>query len=496
MNAHTSIDRNFFMRWMWIAIAMLPAAAHEASAKAPPGGNVAYQLYNEASSLWRRHEFDESLETFGRALAEYESQLGPDHPQVGGISYAQAERLMALGRYAEAEAPCRRALKIYGDGDEKSYSFAACLALMGKWHHIAGNEKQALDDIRRAVSICEAVDRSSEGKIKLLTDAAHFYTAIGGPSPEVERLLRRVLELREKELGKDNPQLRDALVDLTAVVPKKQQDELIARLLELRRSTYTRDEFLVARSLQTQAERLVAEKRFDEAAKLYEYVLAVRGRGPAEYLLLHPLTLRTMERLLPIYKQLGATEKADLLQALYKERQERAQRDVTAERFLAQTPSRVRDDGGDQSIGPTEWQFLKSASKAGTVHLTHLARFYLANNRLDDAAPLLQRILAIYDKEAPDDRKLIMLCAQLGAVAKIRGHKEPADEYYQRALDLAKKKPTAGTTPEQQRQSVEFVSLLLDELHDRPTGIPVEVGKAYPIYGPPLKPAPQLQLQD
>ena len=216
-------------------------------------GYLGYRLANLYQAMGR---YAEAEPLYRRSLAILEKQLGPDHPDVAASLNSLASLYQAMGRYAEAEPLYRRSLAI----EEKQLGrdhpdVATSLNNLAALYHAMGRYAEAEPLFRRSLEI-------REKQLGATTPTWPEPEQPGGPVPghgpvrrgraavppqpgdpgeaararpprrgtepeqpgglyhamgryaEAEPLYRRSLEIREKQLGRDHPDVAQSLNNL------------------------------------------------------------------------------------------------------------------------------------------------------------------------------------------------------------------------------------------------------------------------------------------
>jgi CHAT domain-containing protein/tetratricopeptide (TPR) repeat protein len=236
-------------------------------------------ILNDLGSVYGVRENNAKAEAmFRRALAIREKLLGPDHiDSVETIAYL-ATSYSNRGDYATAESYYARVLEILEKTLGPEHRFVAVALLNFAVHYSdRGDYVKSESFGRRALAIVEKLEPNDPMFTWPLDQLGNVYSAVGD-SARAEPLVRRVLELREKTLGEDHPELAHALSNMAS--------------LHIERGEYEKAEPLLNRALAI-FEKMLGPSHTDVARTLIYLAKIHRKRG--EYLKAEPLYDRALD---------------------------------------------------------------------------------------------------------------------------------------------------------------------------------------------------------
>lgn len=332
----------------------------------PAGLLEAYRLSNLASIYNATGSYAEARALQERILSIRESTLGPDHP-VFSISLNNLANVHTnLGVYTEALVLFERALAI----DERALGLdhptvAGSLNNLGIVHLTMGSYAKARTLLERALAIAQHSLGPHHTKVAAsMSNLARVHIATGAHI-EARTLLEHSLAIDERALGPLHPAIAMDLKDLAAV-HKFTGDFSEARTL-YRRALDIEEKALGAAHpdlASTLNDLAIVEKAtgaLEDARKLFERALSIKEKalGPA-----HPDVAAVLYNLAGLYHVTG-----EFARAL-----------KTHESALAIW---------EPTLGPVH---PKVALSLGTI-----ATMHLGEQRPQDALPLLERALTIFD---------------------------------------------------------------------------------------------------
>lgn len=164
------------------------AAAQQSAAKSTPGLAEAARLNAEAVRLYAAGKYAEALTAAARVLELREKELGPSHPSVGSALVNLAATESALGKSDEAKAHYRRAADVLEEaGDE------AARTLIGALEGLARFER----DINGAVGLHKRILALKEKASELAAYSARFTpTYVNGKPVKVRGVITYNFVLR------------------------------------------------------------------------------------------------------------------------------------------------------------------------------------------------------------------------------------------------------------------------------------------------------------
>jgi tetratricopeptide (TPR) repeat protein/tRNA A-37 threonylcarbamoyl transferase component Bud32 len=230
---------------------------------------------NLAVVLQAHGKHTEAEAEFRRALALWESTVGPDHLDVANANNNLVGNLHAQGKYAEAEVAARRSLALretalgpdHPDVALSHNNLAGILIAQGE-------HTEAEAEFRRALTLREATLGSEHPDVGASRHNLATVLRAQGKTAEAEAEHRRALELWENTLGPAHPHVALARSSLTDVLRAQGKDtEAEAehrRALALLDAAVDPDHPHLATSRSALAELLLDRGRLDEAHELAE----------------------------------------------------------------------------------------------------------------------------------------------------------------------------------------------------------------------------------
>ena len=323
----------------------------------------AVRLHGEALEALDRAEFARAATLATKALALFERESGPDHPDVANVlnclahasegtaEYARAlayarrsveisSRLRAtpadpdldrlcvqslatlgnmeriLARYADAEQHLHQALQLarstLGEEDEDVVSALNSLGVLFKY---TGRFDEAAALYGGAIAVVEA-GRKDEATLATLCHNLGGLEHARGEYARAEPPARRAVELRERALGPDHPSVAADLAALAAVVEARgrhaEAEAMYVRALAIFERVYGPVHYEIAVTLNNVAGIREAAGRPEEAEALYRRALSIK-----EALLGadHPDVAMTLNNLALLLASIGRGAEATLLYA-------------------------------------------------------------------------------------------------------------------------------------------------------------------------------------
>ena len=286
----------------------------------------------------------------------------------------------------------------------------------------------ARDLLARAVVALERGGASGAERAEALRDQAVAITHCGELAP-AEALLLRALDLQERVLGPEHPELGRTLATLAEVLRLggrlREADPLLRRALALQEAALGPDHPLVGKTLALLALLEKEHGRPERALGLLERAIEIEDTAGSPDLLATLATLagvqdalgepghaaRTLERLLVLLERVHGPDHADLLPALdhlaaIRARQGRLEEgQALYRRTLALREAALGEDHADVAAS-----------------LSDLAGVLLRQGRGGEAAVLLERALAIWEvRLGPDHEQVARARAALH-----QAHRAPA----------------------------------------------------------------------
>jgi CHAT domain-containing protein/Tfp pilus assembly protein PilF len=224
-----------------------------------------------------------------------------------------------------------------------------------------------------------------------------------GNYPEAISLAERVLELREKALGRDHPEVAKSLNNLAALYNLRgnytKAEPLLQRAIAILEKSLGPDHPLLAASLDNLAQLYQGRRQYDEAAPLFERALEIREQALGSE---HPEVAKGLNNLAVLY----------FIQRRYGEAEPLYQR-------LLAINERV--------LGPEHPDLATSIHNFGNL--------YRLQGKLEKAEPLFKRALAIREKVLGPQHPLVATSlSSLGILYNVRGDISSAAEFFKRGL--------------------------------------------------------------
>jgi tetratricopeptide (TPR) repeat protein len=275
---------------------------------------VTARLLDQAGRyLWGRAEYAQAKDLFERALAIFETNLGPDHPEAAHTLSNLAKVLYDQRELDRARTLHQRALAIYEahqgpnhlDTANSLTDLAAVLRSQGSY-----DSARLLHE--RALAIFEAQPGGANDPdtARSLNNLAVVLRALGDLTG-ARSLHERALAIREDRLGPDHPDTASSLSNL-ALVLTDQGDLPMARTLheralQIREISLGPYHPLTARSLNNLANILRAQGDLAGVQRMHERALDIRetSLGPD-----HPHTARSLISLANLLRDQGDLDTA------------------------------------------------------------------------------------------------------------------------------------------------------------------------------------------
>jgi serine/threonine-protein kinase len=169
----------------------------------------------------REGNYADARRVFEELVAQYERDLGPDHPETARVIYNLALAQQSLGELAEARTSCERSLRIrtasLGAEDPRT---ADSLEMLGFIMSRQG-DPQAETQLRRALQIKEKLLGPRNAEVaRMLANLAEVIQGLG-KLDEATDLLRRALAIKLEVYGPKHPHTAYALHGLGVVLVER-----------------------------------------------------------------------------------------------------------------------------------------------------------------------------------------------------------------------------------------------------------------------------------
>ena len=336
----------------------------------PEHPDTALSLNNLAILYRVQGKYEQAEPLYVRALAIYEQQLGPQHPDTASSLNNLAYLYRVQGKYEQAEPLFVRALAICEQqlGPEHPDT-ATCLNNLAALYFTQGKYEQAEPLMKRALAIREQLGPQHPDTALSLNDLAALYR-VQGKYEQAEPLFVRALAIREQQLGPEHPETASSLNDLAALYRAQgkyeQAEPLFVRALAIYEQQLGPEHPYTATCLNNLATLYRAQGKYEQAEPLFVRALAIREQlGPQ-----HPDTANSLNTLAALYQAQGKYEQAEPLFV----------RALTIY---------------EQQLGP---QHPDTATC-----LNNLAALYQAQGKYEQAEPLMKRALAICEQQLGPD---------------------------------------------------------------------------------------------
>lgn len=318
----------------------------------------ALELHEESSQFEEQGNLPAAEAKCREALSIFEREDGPASPDVANLSVALGSILEKAGRFAEAEACARRALKIVEpllpefDGPDGSLIQVHALGLLGTALRQLGQYAAAREPLERAAALAEQLTEHPEELVTALNnfgvlckfagwfddgqkayDRALAAARLGGAEPDdtvatlyhnigglehargdyaaAEPPSRRAWEIRRKLHGDDSLETQADAVAYAAVLDGLDRNAearpIYERALEIYESELGPEHYEVAATLHNLAVVEEADGRGELAAKLYRRALAIKRKTMGAD---HPDTALTAMNLAHLLFESGKRDEA------------------------------------------------------------------------------------------------------------------------------------------------------------------------------------------
>jgi serine/threonine protein kinase len=235
-----------------------------------------------AHMAWVEFDLKERITLLERAVDVYAGALGPDHPDVIGVTLSLANSHKGLGRYAEAESLYRGALasaeRHWGPGHPRTAQVSYHLADLLFEHMDQLEEPERL--YRRALEI----QRRSLGDRHL--DQIHGIHSLGhllartGRVDEAEALIRGGIDMLTSTFGPSHPRVGESYSQLGGAMlwggRPEAAEAAYRRALQVWEATLGPIHPTVANARSGLGNALLAQERYDEAGELFQAALEIR----------------------------------------------------------------------------------------------------------------------------------------------------------------------------------------------------------------------------
>jgi len=380
-------------------------------------------------------------------------------------------RLFGLGKYAEAIPFGQKALAIWeselGPDDKET---AVGLSNLGELYRAMANYAAAKPLHERALKIREQVLGPNHADVALSATWVAMVNESLGDYSLAEKRYQQALTIREKVFGSDHPEVASALNNIASLLKAQSKyaeaEELFLRGLEIRRKSQGSDHPDNAPSLDNLASIYKELGRFADAEPLYLRALQIREKHFGKE---HPDTALTLNNLAALYdNQSRYSEAEPLFTRALQIREKLLGYDHPQTAVTAGNLGGVYERQGNLSAAEKSYQrALNSLEKtAGPEHIdtgivaNNLASLYNQQGRDAVAEKLYQRALTIFELQlGPEHRHTAQVLSNLGGLRERQGDFPTAEQHYRRSLEIRRK--VLGDEHPDTAQSINNLALLL-----------------------------------
>jgi len=314
----------------------------------------------------------------------------------------------------------------------------------------SGRYEEAIPYAERVLQIREkALGKEHPDVAVSLSNLAGLYWATGRYA-EAEPLLKRALAIREKVLGKNHPDVAQSLNNLAVLYRDTgryaEAEPLYQRALQIREKALGKEHPDVAVSLNNLAGLYWATGRYAEAEPLYVRALQIAEKDLGKD---HLEVARSLNNLAVLYRETGRYAKAEPLaqRALQIAEKDLGKDHPHVASSLNNLAGLYSDTGRYAEAEPLYQRSLQIREKSlGKDHpdvassLNNLAELYRDTGRYAEAEPLYQRALQIWQKVLGKDHPDV--ASSLNNLAELyrdTGRYAEAEPLYQRSLQIREK---------------------------------------------------------
>jgi eukaryotic-like serine/threonine-protein kinase len=223
--------------------------------------------------------YDASAALLDETLKQREVWLGPEHPDVAEACDRLGDVYRKQGRYAAAEPLLKRAVAIREKRlPPNAPLIADSLTKLGNLYESMGRLNEAQPVLDRALAIREQNKGDEAGLARTLHSVA-ILLARRAKFAEAEPHFRRTLDIRERTMGRDHPDVATTCTNLANVCMLQKRfaeaEPLYARALEIRRRALGPRHASVAETLEGLGNLYLEENRLDAAEPLFREALSI-----------------------------------------------------------------------------------------------------------------------------------------------------------------------------------------------------------------------------
>jgi CHAT domain-containing protein/Tfp pilus assembly protein PilF len=314
----------------------------------------------------------------------------------------------------------------------------------------AGRYEEAIPHAKRSLEIRERVlGRDHPDVAVSANNLAELYRIVGRYA-EAEPLYKRSLDIKERVLGRDHPDVATSLNNLANLYHDTgryaEAEPLYKRSLDIKERMLGRDHPSVATSLNNLAELYRATGRYAEAEPVYKRSLEIYEKALGRD---HPDVATSLNNLAELYRAIGRYAEAEPLQKRSLEIMEKALgRDhPNVATSLNNLALLYHSTGRYVEAEPLYKRSLEITEKAlGRDHpdvatsLNNLAAFYHDTGRYAEAESLLKRSVEIEERMLDRDHPSVATSLNnLAELYRATGRYGEAEPLYRRSLEITEK---------------------------------------------------------
>jgi len=434
-------------------------------------------LNKQVKKLYQQGRYSDAVPVAERALAIFEKELGPEHPDVAQSLNNLEELYVSIGDYARAALLYKRALAIFEKAlGPKHSEVAKCLNNLAGLYYYLGDYARAEPLYKKALAIKEkALGPEHPDVATTLNNLALLYDNFGDYARAVP-LYKRALTIREKALGPEHPRVATTLNNLALLYSNigdyDRASPLYKRALTIREKVLGPEHPNVATTLNNLALLYSTIGDYDQASSLYKRALAIREKvlGPE-----HPDVANSLNNMAATYESLVNYDRAEPLykkalaiveKVLYPEHPHVA----TCLNNLAGLYHRLGDYARAEPLDKRALAIVEKALGPEHAHvattLYNLASLYYQLGDWAQAVPLYKRALAIMEKVLGPEHEHV--AATLNCLAWLNAafkNFKKSHHFFMKAQQIDEKliDQVMGFTSEEQK--IKFLAMQEGDLH-------------------------------
>lgn len=273
---------------------------------------AAHLLDRTATYLQDHGQYTQAEPLLQRALAIYEKNLGPDHPDIATTLNHLARIYQDQGRYRDAEPLLRRALAIdEAMSNSDHLSTATTLHNLAWLYLLQYRYRDAEPLLQRALAIREPTLGPNHPDTAASIDNLAWLYALQGRYRDAEPLYQRALAMYEQTLGPDHPDTAAILLNLARLYLVQGHYDNAAPFLQ--RALVINEQMLIpnhpytATTLHNLARLYQDQGRYAAAEPLYHRALTIREKVRPE----HPDTATTLENYANLLRKMKREQEAE-----------------------------------------------------------------------------------------------------------------------------------------------------------------------------------------